>query len=631
LLGVIKAALAGTGSWGISELVPFDERAKVVPSPFDIDPPPRTDDAKTAKPGAKASKRAPKRKRSRDLFGAKRSPSSEDAAPRTRRTGRTGTQQFVPTCATQEFFQSRIRETYQLMLRLADMDGAYLTDASAAEPLLDECAGELEGSVRRYARAYFKAWDGSYGRFDLVELNDLTTNLDSWTDLSARLAARSSAAMATGEKVSADFGDALEWTLRNTQWVTFDTQLGGTWENVARQKSAPELGFLAGIINNALSREWDARANGGFVLNHPIAADDRLEERPPWELITRKFEAALADVNMPIRKYGELPRQFLQGSATDLKPLSPIPWSRVPELRETYGLTDERLTGAVVSFEKRAQDLLSAELTKILYDIQRGYFHEVRPRADEGWPYLPGDRYDVTGLHTVDFVNFKNFLVEMVRAKLVFEQLEQSLPTGAPGRAARLAFYQGCAAWYEFLGLVNERDPAATDLKLVVEGEDPTVEPFGRERVGDSAQQDYGKLILELGLSMDQPDKTIPRGALALATLTEEKMKRRSGRWRWSQRSTDDVTVELTGDVSGRGRGDLRKTIGQASPLAFCAYLQRYGDPYDARKTWRVTHSFDIQGLAGGARRTIGERLKFELPRHLPEPIVPIAPGSAAP
>ena len=64
--------------------------------------------------------------------------------------------------------------------------------------------------------------------------------------------------------------------------------------------------------------------------------------------------------------------------------------------------------------------------------------------------------------------------------------------------------------------------------------------------------------------------------------------------------------------------------MGQASPLAFCAYLQRYGDPYDGQKTWRVTHSFDIPGLSSSDRRTIGERLKFELARRMPKPIVPI-------
>ncbi len=626
LLGIIAATLANTKEWGIAELVPFDERSNNIPSPFSIDAPPKTLDARepTRRSQAKRSSPRPKRRRSRDLFGGGRPERKHVPAPRTRRADRSGTPQFVPACATQDFFQKRIRETYQLMLRLADMDGAYLTDTSAAEPLLDICASQLKDAVARYARAYFKAWDGAYGRFVLVELEDLTSQVDSWSDLSSRLVARSSSAMATGEKIASDFGEALEWILRNSQWITYDPQLGGTWEAVARQKGEAELGVLASITDNALSREWDARDHGSFILEHPLAPDDRLEDRAPWELIARRFEEAWRDLTLPIRKSGELPRQFLQDQANDLKPISPIPWNRLPELRETYGLSDERLTGSVMTFQQHAQDLLSAELTSILYDIQRGYFHEMHPDRDVGWPYLPGDRQDVSGMRTVDFTNFKNFLVEIVRAKLVFEQLEASLPSDARGRAERLAFYENCADWYEFLGLVNERNPSTTDLKFTIEGEDPTSEPYGSVRVEDSAQQDFGRLILEIGLSMDEPDKTIPRGAMAIATLTEEKVKRRPGRWRWNQRSTDDLTVVLTGDVTGHGRGDLRKTLGQGSPLAFCAYLQRYGDGYDARKTWRVTHGFDIPGLSGGQRRTIGERLKFELTRHLPTPIVPI-------
>ncbi len=626
LLGIIATTLANSKAWGIAELVPYDERSSNMPAPFSIDPPPKADGAREGKRRSEAGSPPPrpKRRRSGDLFGGGRSSRTDAPAPRTRRADRSGTPQFVPACATQEFFHERIHETYQLMLRLSDMDGAYLTDSSAAEPLLDLCASELEGAVSRYARAYFQAWDRAYGRFVLGELEDLTANLETWSDLSSRLVARSKSATATGDKIASDFGEALEWALKHTQWITFDPQLGGTWEGVARQKGEPELGVLAGITTSALSREWDARAHGSFVLDHPLAPDDRLEDRAPWELISRKFEDAWRDVTIPIRKFGELPRQFLQDPANDMKPISPIPWTRLPELRETYGLGDEQLTGAVQTFQQSAQHLLSAELTKILFDIQRGYFHEMRPDRDTGWPYLPGDRHDVTGMRTVDFANFKNFLVEVTRAKLVFEQLEASLPADSPGRAERLAFYQGCVDWYEFLGLVNERDPRATDLKFTVEGEDPTAEPYGSERVGDSAQQDYGRLILAIGLSMDKPDKTIPSGSMAIATLTEEKVKRRPGRWRWTQRSTDDLTITLAGDVTGRGRGDLRKTLGQASPLAFCAYLQRYGDGYDARKTWRVTHGFDIPGLGGGQRRTIGERLKFELNRHMPAPIVHI-------
>ncbi len=626
LLGIVEATLANSKEWGIAELVAFDDRSRAMPSPFSIDIPSKpggTTDNARRRDASRPPKRQ-KRNRSRDLFGQGSTSRTEDPAPRTRRADRSGTPQFVPACATQDFFQSRIRETYQLMLSLSDMDGGYLTDSSAPEPLLDICAGELEDAIDRYSRAYFKAWDGAYGRFVLGDLEDLTANVETWSDLSSRLAGRSNSAIATGEKISSDLGEGLEWILKNSQWVTFDSQLGNTWEAVARQKNEPELGRLASIVANALSREWDTRAHGSFVLDRSLDPDDRLQERPPWELISRKFEEAWRDVTMPIRKSGDLPRQFLQNAADDLEPIRTIPWSRLNELRETYGLKDERLTGAVHTFQKRAQNLLSSELTRILYDIQKGYFHEMRPDREAGWPYLPGDRHDVTGMRTVDFSNFKNFLVEIVRAKQAFEQLEASLPADLRGRDERLAFYKSCSEWYELLGLVNERDSRVTALKFTVEGEDPTSEPYGSERVQDSAQQDFGKLILVIGLSMDEPDQTIARGALAVATLTEEKVKRRDGRWRWSQRSNDDLTVALTGDVSGKGRGDLKKTLGKASPLAFCAYLQRYGNAYDARKTWRVTHGFDIQGLGGGQRRTIGERLKFELTRPLPNPIVPI-------
>ena len=71
------------------------------------------------------------------------------------------------------------------------------------------------------------------------------------------------------------------------------------------------------------------------------------------------------------------------------------------------------------------------------------------------------------------------------------------------------------------------------------------------------------------------------------------------------------------------------KALGMYSPLAFCAYLHRYGNGREQNKTWYATHGFERQAR-DAPTQTVGDMLVFRLRRPLPEPIPRLPKGLAS-
>jgi hypothetical protein len=311
-------------------------------------------------------------------------------------------------------------------------------------------------------------------------------------------------------------------------------------------------------------------------------------------------------------------------------------------LREESRLDDEKLTEQLVWFEQRAQELLSSELTAILCEIEAHFFRQEIPF--DGWPYLSESGEGVKALETVEFAPFKRFLREIDRAWKYFEPLEESLPRDDELGLRRAEFYRGCRSWLSFLKLDPQLNP--DDLQVKIEGGDPVTRPYGKEVPQDTAQFRYKTVTLDLGLCFEQesgPGRDCAR-PLRIATLFEEKIRRREAIWSWTART--DLTELSVGLVDGweaegsRQRyANVRRVLGKSSALALCAYLHRHGVRHEDR--WVTSHAFDLavelkkkgQGdlaaALGAQERIVGEKFFFTLRRPLPDPIRRLSEAAA--
>jgi hypothetical protein len=269
------------------------------------------------------------------------------------------------------------------------------------------------------------------------------------------------------------------------------------------------------------------------------------------------------------------------------------------------------LSGQVANVEAIAQRLLSCELTNILAGVQDRNFGG----AD---------------FSTADFGRFKSFVAEVDRAAAAFDALEKGLPADDSYKASRAAFYASCRAWRDFVGVAGAGG-STSELGMSVTITDPVTARAARGQVQDTAQHFYDDVELDIGLTVDGG-----QGPLRLATEVGRQAGPRRATWNWATRAADpELRVAL---VNGRevqgGSGvypNIVKSLGTSSPMAFCAYLQRYGSPEG--ETWVVSHSFNLieelkaQGKGDMAARVpadksvIGVGLVFTLDRAMPQAI----------
>ncbi len=608
--------------WGVAELVP--EWNGTVSSEFHIDIPRSADEredrkAGRSKPPKEEDKEKPRGQDRRSPRGRRgsegRPPPAAPAAGVTKGGGE------IPTCASPRFLAKRAEECALLLgdLRAFDADW-YFSSAKDQKPLHELCVEHLTMACKAYMKTYATQWGQAYKDHELKKMKRLLEEAPDWKSLTERIKDPR-----TRDAVADELRPAMEeifgavpfwgWTVdeSTTEWVP-ETEGDEDWQKVASWmgsaiKQTGELSWFVGV--------------GEASLSAAIRKDSKSNKTSPWAVLSDRFVAHWRKLADDIGLNMALPRTFPK----DPTPRPAITWGEIVKLREEARLTDEKLTGQLAEFEKQAQHLLSLELTGILCEVQDHYFKEESKRVFDGWPYLDKEGSGAGALRTVEYKKFGDFLVEAGRAHKAFEPLEKGLGKEEYS-GARGTFYQSCEEWSDFLKL-NATDTSLKPLKFQAKVVDPQlVKPRGVQ-VDDTAQNYYGEVDLNLG--SEPPVLQIP-------TRLEERDKLPEAKWDWSSRvSAPPLKVELVKGAKLLGAASecpsLDEVLGEASELALCAYLHRYGEPRGS--DWITTHSFELEKrfteqkrpdlvklLQGSNTKVVGLSLQFTLPgRSLPPPI----------
>lgn len=618
-----------TSTWGFAELAPLEQRTTEERSPYTIQAAGRPSSQR--QPQAEPTRPEPTKRKSRRLRrrteespgerpgrGERPSSATELRAPQTRGVGR------VRAYATHRFLNERAYDLAELLVFLEDVRDSFLGEGDRVEPLNERCIAKVEESARTYMEAYVGAWGDAYRSKKLEAFDQLSGRASGWEQVASNLSPASRGWGSSPLDIADEFEQALLWILRALPWATYNPDDRFWWVDYHDPRGARQFAQLSTWMSESIDRAWNRRELGDFVFTRRGAgAYD--PNQYPWEIIAGQFRNSWLDLARGIAANAGLPTSFsgeLDWAGT------PIPWGRLKVLRDQYGLTDEKLTGQIVEFEQRAQDLLSAHLTDILWGIQERYLGDRQPF--EGWPYLSGEKYTRSGLDAVDFDHFIDFLVEMYRAKKSFESLEAGLPDDAPGWRSRGELYASCEAWFRFLGLKDEPKPFPEPLRLTILSQDPVIQPFGKERVDETCQFTAKSFVLDLGLHLGQGEAV---GAPSVLSIACERQYKRSGGyqavWPWDDTPGKELRIRLEGVRPGV-KDPGPKTLGIHSPLALCAYLHRHGVGYEQNKTWYVTHGFERQAR-DVPKQIVGDKLVFKLRHPLPEPITRLtrAPASS--
>ncbi|MCH7994337.1 MAG: hypothetical protein IIB57_07830, partial [Planctomycetes bacterium] len=621
--------------WGFAVMTPLDLRMARKRSPYDIkmrapdrsgrrrhiDADTDTDEPKRSRSSRRASKR---KRRPRADSGDRRKPSAGKQTPATNRssTGR------VPACATHEFLNDRAEEMADLLGLLREMGEmrAFLSLQDEGEGLDVQCLRGLEATGRAYMVAFIRVWNEAYGNKKLVKLATLTKRVRTWNDLVDQLGSQTRRGTVSPDEVVAEFEAALATILKVGPFATYNTRFDDYWEGDA---DSPEWNDVADWVYDAQASDWAGAKLGGSDLRR--YADEGAGSEFPWDTIAGNLGEAWRKLCDGIRDNAELPKTFERRDAWSS---TSIPWGEIEQLRDRYRFgEDEKLTGALLEFERKVQELLSVEVTRILASIQERYLGSSPP--DGGWPFMPGEKYSATGLNAVDYEKFKRFLVEVHRAEKAFAQVEKRLAESAPGRRGRLRFFERCGEWYEFLDLKDKLNTGERPLGVVVRSgvgtEDANSKLFGK-RLDDTAQHAAKMVVVDLGLTILSSEEGEGDGALRIRTETQYKKRPRDARWDWKGTEGKELLIRLDDVLAGVQLPDgAQKKMGMSSPLAICTYLYRYGDTNDSGKTWYVLHDFKRAksgaggGPAGNAFEHVGERLIYTLDRRMPDPIPQIS------
>ena len=625
LLNTIIDRLSGLGPWGIAELVPYDEYAAEMQSPYSIRTPMRgsevreSGDTSTARKPKTTKRTGRRRRRGGDSFGEDvRGAERHTVAPHEeRRSG--GGNGRIPACVSHDFLNERAEEVVSLLMVLGDMRGAFLGETRGNTSLDQRCISKLEQATQVYMEAYVKAWSDAYAEKELTSLQRLTERVSDWGQLAERFEGRKETRGVNRYEIAEEFANALSCILRAVPWATYRSD-GYSWDSA----SDPEWQRVSFLMEDAIRQSWDQDRLGRFVFDRKATGSIGKTGEQPWDVVAGLFRDKWLTLSEEIGRNVALPERF---DLPDSKGGVAVSWGGLQDLREAYRIDDEdRLTGALVRFEERAQSLLSVELSRILYDIQERSFRGDQPL--DGWPYLEGEAYGPNALDTVGFREFVEFLVKIHRAKEAFREVESSLTDRAPGRRERKELYRVCEEWFKFLELEDNLRVQPSPLEVTVQGDtDATAAPFGRERVDETAQFVARYIVMNLGLTLGKDERAGEGTDLRIHTETDEKVKTRHATWDWPT-GGGELSVKLEDMLPGVKVVQPSKMLGRSSPLALCAYLHRYGKSYSGDATrWFVVHAFERDLAASEAESSrmkksrVGEKIVFKLERGLPEPI----------
>lgn len=634
LLRAIEDRLAAAGPWGLGELASDYRQTQAsayhIPVPM-VAATPVTPEEPAGPPPVRTTPAGPPPVK---LPGQPPPPATPTpAAPAPPPVSATGGRELgggqIPLCASAEFLNKRAGECFQLLRFLADFEPRfYFAKAGETTPRHRNCIALVESAWQRYCEAYVRAWNEAYGRSELVELAKADRLGEGWGVFAAQFQigdARGASIVAPTRK---EFEPALGEVLRATRWAAYLPE-GGAWLEQQDAYYAAQTRRVLDLLAGAFREHW---THGAFVRDARAPAGGGGASARPWEALAAEVAARWSHWGGAVGVNAVLPDRFDDG-VSELPPTSDIPWKGLPELRAEAGLREERLTQQLVEFQAKAQAALSAELTRILCRVQDRYFAQQVPF--EGWPYLNPEGKELTALQTVDFEQFLKFLGETRRAADALRPLDQGLPD-ADLRRARQAFLAACEQWRTFLGLTAQG--GTTPLEVSVWTEDPVGEPYGKERVDDAAQHYYRNVRLSVALRLQESGDRAAIRPLEFRTVERGQARAVRTVWEWTRANVAELTFELVDGIQPEGR-DFRfpairpRVLGEPGPLAFCAYLHRYGRYVD--RNWIVTHGVDLAAkfretsqpeLAGQVpndRPIVGEKFVFQLPsgRNLPAPI----------
>ncbi|MHC5111675.1 MAG: type VI secretion protein IcmF/TssM N-terminal domain-containing protein [Planctomycetota bacterium] len=619
LLDTIKFGLESTNDWGLAEL--YGNAFSPTDSVFYI-PAPDITAAAQARPEAKKpeKEKEEEKKSSGPVFGRRSRTRSQ--TERARQEKRTDIAAAVaqgsgskPTATSGDFMRNRLEETFDLVSNLRAIEKRfYLTRGPDVDmPLHEECAMLLEDATKRYMTAYVASWSDAYSSKSINELKAIMDESDDWAELLSSLPfvrcyPRGGAYQCDPYNQYSEWIDIKEWMR----------------DSLARGWQHPSVSFITESTRPDLPQ---------------FAADS------PWTAVSKEYVLRWESLGKRLVQTKSLPVKFLPRPSAPSASNRSIPWGEIERFREEVGMTDEtQITGKMSEFEALAQDYLSQAITDSLYRVQQRALDG--ESSGIGWPYLDGTISNSKMRETLDFENFKRFLLEIRNAEVYFEPLEKDLPPNESLVTRRREFYRNCREWFEFLGMKETKKLEHSDLTIT---EVMYIDPFHPDmreianKPQETAQNYYEKATLSLGLIIrDEGENKFKRQPLEIP-LWAEKRDQSSWQAKWQWDASGPIAFKL---VDGKRIGDatnklksVTEPIGTQSPLSLCSYLET-GKNVGDRRTWATIESLDLPSALGKVgqksqadalrrqgKTTYGVGFRFILDRSLPEPIRPISPG----
>ena len=623
LLRRIRACLSvADRAWGFGELAPHWYESKSGTAYAIEIPSPPTSEGPTA--AQEAYPQLVKPGRPTPLVG----PGTDAASPASNYGS-------IPYCADPDEFTKNARLCIELLVRLSAWEGGDLVLSRPGERLLEDCRQAVIAAWGTYCRKYIRCWQQAYAAKRFAGRSDLLVSDDSWQAFANRVGARPRMARA---EIGPALHAALSEILHVRHWPLYEPDGTSLWH---LQSANAVTAAMAREVRDEYTAAVDDLWPDEILRDRGRPRHDWNSGVPEWEGIARKYAEAWDEWCEKVGRNADLPALLDRSYRAARGPVE-IPWTLLDKLRDEYGMDAEHLTGDLADLQLQATDLLSNALTDVFCDIQDELSTEA---PDAGWPYLSAAAAPTSDpLRTVQWAYFTTFLMNVQAAGDILQGLDRELPETASGRTPRRKFLDACRIWYDFLGLDSRG--AAAPLTVEVWTEDPLRTPVGRITPEDSGQLFYDKVCLKLGLRRENaPDESIGEG-LVFGTGAENRHKRVMVVWNWRPvQSIQNSTFALLEGLPVEGCPDpypplAPQILGGCSPLSFCAYLYRYGEP--AEGDWYVTHAIDrctaaedlrrtniVQGLTAEAQEPqagqclIGEKFVFRLPsgRALPVPI----------
>lgn len=613
-----KIEAESEGSWGIAELVSgWDEPDGR--SPYEYPMPERRlirgsrrRDSKVEETAAPERAAKPGRRARRPRRGEDEPSERRPAAPDTTGVPLRGAAGQIPACASREFLNSLAVDLSYVLDSLAAMgsERAYLADRGEGDALHERCRSEIERTTKAYLRQYLRGWSTAYEKKNLERLNDLRKQVSDWESLASQLNPR--LGYRTNE-IADEFQIAFSGILEAVPWASYDSDPrdGGYWDAFAKDS----LGWaaLSQWMRDSIDQSWQSRWNKQSLRLFVDSGRGRVSTAVgelPWRTVSSKFREAWEALAGAIASNERLEERARGGLD--------IPWGKLSQLQADYMLNDERFTSELSSFETLAENLLSAQITRKLIDVQNTYFQN--QDCDDGWPYRTGKMFDAKGMDTVDFGKFKSFLIDVRALRDGFKQLESGLTPEVPGVQERTAFYKLCDGWREFLALSEGSAPAPKPLSVRVAWADPMEAPFAKATKPEEGCSQYATYCLvDIGLEGQDTGGDGLRTGCARADIRREGL---SASWTWRSGELRELQARLQ-DPKADVKAPSALTLGTYSELALCAYLHRYAER-QADGSWIVLHNFEVQYTPqDGAlqKKTVGQKLAFTLDRTMPDAI----------